>query len=146
MDTTKFAKVSWMLAEQFARANGHAPRASLILPRLYLSDLATARRSGVLLDLKVTHIVSVMERAPKFTKDKATTERCSILHVPLQDSFSVDVLSHLDETTAFIREALAQEDAVVLVRASFAWWHRCWLTDGDHRCIACRASAAASPS
>ncbi|KZP21074.1 phosphatases II, partial [Athelia psychrophila] len=77
--------------------------ASLILPRLYLSDLFTARDDEEMEKLGITHMVSVMEAMP--TKMPEMIRH----HVPIQDSWDADILQHLDGTTEFIRDALAED-------------------------------------
>ncbi|KZP21058.1 phosphatases II [Athelia psychrophila] len=79
--------------------------ASLILPRLYLSDFFTARDEEEMEKLGITHMVSVMEAMP--TKMPEMIRH----HVPIQDRWTVDILQHLDGTTEFIREALAEDPA-----------------------------------
>ncbi|KII87502.1 hypothetical protein PLICRDRAFT_55458 [Plicaturopsis crispa FD-325 SS-3] len=83
--------------------------ASLIVPRLYLSDLFTARNEEQLATLGITHVVSVLEYKPTFPAS------IHMLHVPIADRSDVDILSHLDKTTRFIVEALADPASKVLV-------------------------------
>ena len=86
--------------------------ASEVVPRLYLTDAFTARDETQLTELGITHVVSVMENAPKFPQ----TRSLRTLHIPLSDSSDQDILAHFPVTTSFIRNALAESpDSRVLV-------------------------------
>jgi atypical dual specificity phosphatase len=90
--------------------------ASEVLPRLYLTDLFTARDETQLAGLGITHVVSVMEHPPKFPQ----THSLRTLHIPLSDSSDQDILAHLPVTTSFIGNALAESpDSRVLVSVSW---------------------------
>ena len=89
--------------------------ASPILPRLYLSGLKTAINVGELDRLKVTHIVTVMERPVTYFSESQSIKRRTLLHISIADAGSEDLLQHLDCTTSFIQNALNSEDSVVLV-------------------------------
>jgi atypical dual specificity phosphatase len=78
--------------------------ASKIVPRLYLTDLATARDVIRQANLGITHVISVIEEAPTFP----STSPLRKLHVPLSDCGDEDILTHLSTTTSFIRDALAE--------------------------------------
>lgn len=94
--------------------------ASEVLPRLYLTDLFTARDESLLSELGITHVVSVLERPPKFPE----AHPLRTLHIPLSDSSDQDILAHLPVTTSFIRNALAESpDSRVLV-SSVSWYPR----------------------
>ncbi|EED83158.1 predicted protein [Postia placenta Mad-698-R] len=80
--------------------------ASLIVPRLYLSNLLTAEDEQQLTALGITHVVSVIEHPPNLPK---SLPHLKTLHIPITDSMGSDLLRHLDETTAFIRAALAED-------------------------------------
>lgn len=91
---------------------GRGVSASEVVPRLYLTDLFTARDESQLSELGITHVVSVLERPPKFPE----THSLQTLHIPLSDSSDQDILAHLPVTTSFIRNALAESpDSRVLV-------------------------------
>lgn len=91
---------------------GHGRTASEVLPRLYLTDLFTARDEAQLTGLGITHVVSVMENAPMLPQ--AISLRT--LHIPLSDSSDQNILGYLPESTSFIRDALAESpDSRVLV-------------------------------
>ena len=79
--------------------------ASEVLPRLYLTDLFTARDEAQLTSLGITHVVSVLERPPTLPQ----TQSLRTLHIPLSDSTDQDVLTHLPVATSFIRNALAED-------------------------------------
>jgi atypical dual specificity phosphatase len=88
------------------------PSASEVLPRLYLTDLFTARDEAQLTSLGITHVVSVIEHAPTLPQ----TQSLRTLHIPLSDSSDQDILAHLPVATSFIRNALAESpDSRVLV-------------------------------
>ncbi|KAI0251779.1 protein-tyrosine phosphatase-like protein [Lactifluus subvellereus] len=78
--------------------------ASRVAPRLYLTCLATARDVVQLANLGITHVVSVIEKAPTFP----STFPLRTLHVSLSDCDDKDILTHLPTTTSFIRDALAE--------------------------------------
>ncbi|KAI9510523.1 protein-tyrosine phosphatase-like protein [Russula earlei] len=89
---------------------GHA--ASEVVPRLFLTDLFTARDETHLTSLGITHVLSVIERPPLLP------QTCSLqtLHIPLTDSSDEDILAHFPATTTFIRNALAESpDSRVMV-------------------------------
>jgi atypical dual specificity phosphatase len=79
--------------------------ASLILPRLYLSDYFTARDDSELARLGITHVISVIEHHPTIPDSIVDRHK---LHVCIADRPDVDILLHLEETTEFIRLALAE--------------------------------------
>ncbi|KAI0738585.1 protein-tyrosine phosphatase-like protein [Daedaleopsis nitida] len=88
---------------------------SEILPRLWLSSLYTAVDDEQLIELGVTHIVSVIEQRPRYPNN---LPKLKTLHVPLQDVEGADILQHLDTTTAFIKSALEDKRSVVLVHCA----------------------------
>jgi atypical dual specificity phosphatase len=93
---------------------GHS--ASEVLPRLYLTDLFTARDEAQLTYLGITHVVSVIEHAPILPE----THSLRTLHIPLSDSSDQDILAHLPVAISFIHNALAEgPDSRVLV--SIRW-------------------------
>ncbi len=86
--------------------------ASEVLPRVYLTGLSTARDETNLAGLGITHVISVIERAPLFPP----TRSLRTLHIPLSDSADANILPHLPTTTSFIRDALAESpDSRVMV-------------------------------
>jgi atypical dual specificity phosphatase len=90
--------------------------ASEVLPRLYLTDLFTARDEAQLTSLGITHVVSVIELAPTLPQ----TQSLRTLHIPLSDNADQDILTHLPAATSFIRNALAEDpNSRVLVSS---WW------------------------
>ena len=90
--------------------------ASEVLPRLYLTDLFTARDETQLTSLGITHVVSVIERMPALPQ----TQSLRTLHIPLSDNADQDILTHLPVATSFIRNALAEDpNSRVLVSS---WW------------------------
>jgi len=79
--------------------------ASLIIPRLYLANLFTAQDEKQLSALGITHVLSVLEDPPVLPR---SMPHLKTLHIPVADSPNADLLRHLDETTAFIKSALAE--------------------------------------
>jgi len=95
-------------------ANGQpffARQASEIVPRLYISDVFTARKLESLRELSITHIVTVMDHIVLFPIELEV----KTLHVRVDDLPSSDLLSKLHKTTDFITDALKDENARVLV-------------------------------
>ena len=87
-------------------------KASEVLPRVYLTDLFTARNETQLSTLGITHVISVIEDAPVFPQ----THLLRTLHIPLSDSADENILAYLPATTSFIRDALAESpDSRVIV-------------------------------
>ena len=87
--------------------------ASKVVPRLYLTCLATAIDATQLAQLGITHVVSAIEDAPTFP----SFHPLRTLHISISDYASEDILSHLPATTSFIRGALAESPTNrVLVR------------------------------
>ena len=82
--------------------------ASQITPRIYLSDYWSARDTAKLKSLGITHIISVLDFIPDLPEIIPKDQR---LHVVLADDPQAKILDHLDATTAFILEALAENDS-----------------------------------
>jgi len=78
-------------------------QASQILPNLYLSDAMTARWGDTLNKLGVTHIISVLEEPLTYPR---TTQDIKILHIPVSDDPTSDLLSYFEGATEFISDAL----------------------------------------
>ena len=91
-----------------------APAPSLILPGLYLGDYKDAGDLALLEELKITHVVSVVENQP-WPLHKVKVRK---LHVSIHDEPGQDILRHLDQTTRYIWQALRRPESVVLVSAS----------------------------
>ena len=89
------------------RGSGWGRLASRITPRLYLSDYYTATNPEKLTTHGITHIISVVERPPTLP-DMIRLERR--LNIPLADSSEANILQHLDHTTAWIINALAEDE------------------------------------
>jgi hypothetical protein len=130
--------------------------ASLILPRLYLSDFFTAQNETVLSSLGITHVISALECTPTLPDSIPKTHR---LHLCIADSFKVDILPHFEATTEFIRRALdeSQNNKVLVGHAPILchlYVHTIMLLERalkDCSCNICRyivsrESAAAHPS
>ncbi|PVG04501.1 phosphatases II [Serendipita vermifera] len=78
-------------------------QASQILPNLYLTDAMTARWGDTLDRLGVTHVVCVLEEPVTYPRTK---QDIKILHVPVSDEPTSDLLSYFENATEFISEAL----------------------------------------
>jgi hypothetical protein len=77
---------------------------SEITPRVFVADWFVAQNS-----LDVTHVVSVCEIPP------IVSSKIAHMHVCIIDLPIADISDHFEKTTKFIRDALAQEGAEVLV-------------------------------
>lgn len=108
-----FAAPSWQTAilAQNARkgplGSGKARMASLIVPRVYLSDYFTAIDERQLSHLSITHVVSILDRVPAIPNSIPEAHR---LHISIADHADADILSYLDQTTEFITAALAENE------------------------------------
>ena len=105
--------------------------ASRITPRLFLSDLYTARTAGNLERLGITHVVSALEvDVRRHFRDSVT-----VMHVPIRDAVDVDIARWFVEVVQFIQDALdADEKNKVLV--SGILFAGCCLDATIPRCIA----------
>lgn len=87
------------------------PSASEIMPRLYVSDLAFAENPAALASLGITHVLSAMRgfvaQPPHLPIHRA--------QFPLDDLPFSELAAHLPHTTAFLRGALTDPNARVLV-------------------------------
>lgn len=82
-----------------------------IIPGLWLSGALPARSQETLSALKITHILSVIDRPVTIPPGTTMIHQ----HIPILDLPSEDLLSRFDTTTAFIKDALSQEGNRVLV-------------------------------
>jgi atypical dual specificity phosphatase len=99
----------------------HGRVVSTITPRLYLSDLYTARAAGNLKRLGITHIVSAIEVDVR----KDFGDKVTVMHVPIRDDASADIAQWFDKVVKFIQDALnADESHKVLVSGHMLAW-RC---------------------
>jgi atypical dual specificity phosphatase len=103
--------------------------ASQILPNLFLSDALTVRRGGTLDRLKITHIISVVEKPIKFPK---TAQPLKLLHIPASDGFDTDLLSFMDQTTEFIKEAIGTNEREQEQLRGTSLGSATETTDGEH--------------
>ncbi|KAG9308411.1 phosphotyrosine protein [Chiua virens] len=85
------------------------PSASEILPRLYVSDLAFAENSAALASIGITHVLSAMRG---YVALHPSLHRAQY---PLDDLPFSELAAHLPHTTAFLRAALSDPNARVLV-------------------------------
>ncbi|TFK46693.1 phosphotyrosine protein [Heliocybe sulcata] len=83
-----------------------------IIPRLYLSDLSCAENPALLSALGITHVLSAMRGSvviPPSVKSK---------QIPLEDHPFAELAAHLPSATSFVREALRDGNAKVLVHCA----------------------------
>jgi len=92
----------------FSQKTSFPRTASRITSRLYLSDYWTARDEEKLKTLGITHVISVIEREPALPAIIPLQNR---LHLRLIDQPTVNILEHLDTTTAFIVSALEENES-----------------------------------
>lgn len=84
---------------------GLKPVASLIVPRLYLSDVLTAQDEKELIRLGITHVISVMKTEVDLPSCIPQSNR---MQVPVDDCGTEPISMHFDGTTEFIRAALKE--------------------------------------
>src|SRR5260370_35007454 len=82
------------------RRNKHM--ASEVVPRLYLTDIFTARDEAQLSSLGITHVVSVIESAQAFPEPQSLRT----LHIPLSDTTNHDVLPYLPAANSLLQRAI----------------------------------------
>lgn len=90
------------------------PSASEIIPRLYVSDLATAENPTALATLGITHVLSAMRGYVALPALIPPTPRHRAQY-PLEDLPFSELAAFLPHTTAFLHAALRDPDARVLV-------------------------------
>lgn len=96
--------------------SGQARTASLIVPRVYLSDYSTAHDEKKVTALNITHVLSLLDTDP-IIPDCIPADRR--LHITVADRSDVDISQYLTQTTEFITAALVEsEENNVLVRAA----------------------------
>lgn len=88
------------------------PNASEIMPRLYISDLAFAENPSALASLGITHVLSAMRGYVALPQLLGPIHR---VQYPLDDLPFSELAAHLPHTTAFLRAALMDPNARVLV-------------------------------
>jgi predicted protein tyrosine phosphatase len=88
------------------------PSAAEIAPRVFVGDLYAAESAPLLAQLGVTHVLSAMRGAPALP---AAIAPGAHLSVPLDDNPFAELAAHLPAATAFIRAALVDPRARVLV-------------------------------
>ncbi|KAJ7355659.1 protein-tyrosine phosphatase-like protein [Mycena albidolilacea] len=86
---------------------GKARTASLIVPRVYLSDYFTARDATQLAKLNITHVITVLDRDATIPESIPDDHR---LRISVADRSDVDIQKYLTETTEFITAALAENE------------------------------------
>ena len=79
---------------------------SLAYPRncsLQISSRGSIAWGRTLDRLKITHIISILEEPATSSK---TARPLKLLHIPASDDVSTDLLSFMDQTIEFIKEAI----------------------------------------
>ena len=101
--------------------DSHGRVVSTITPRLYLSDLYSARAAaGNLERLGITHIVSAIEADVR----RDFGDNVTVMHVPVRDEMNADITQWFDKVVKFIKDALdADEQHKVLVSGHMLAWH-----------------------
>lgn len=112
--STPMTAATWLAVSPVSRETPYAlrpPSASEILPRLFVSDLAFAENSASLASLGVTHVLSAM------CGHVAVPRNIHLQHVQcnLEDLPFAELVDKLPGTTKFIRDALRDPNARVLV-------------------------------
>lgn len=121
----------------------HGRAVTAITPRLYLSDLYTARATGNLERLGVTHIVSAIE--PDVRKDFG--DKMTVMHVPIRDDVNTDIAQWFNKVVKFIQDALdADEKHKVLVSGHTLVQRRALIRRCVSRSTACKAYPDLLPS
>lgn len=87
-----------------------------IIPRLYVSDHATAESLQVYLSLGITHVLSSMNGSVHIPSHPQL--RISHLQIPVADLPFAELACHLPRTSQFIHSALADPNARVLVHCA----------------------------
>lgn len=105
----------------------HGRVVTTITPRLYLSDLYTARAAaGNLERLGVTHIVSAVEVDVR----RDFGDNVTVMHVPIHDDVNTDITQWFDNVVKFIQDALdADEKNKVLVSGHVSFGALCRFED-----------------
>lgn len=116
--------------------------ANLILPRLYLSDLTTAKDVSIIESLGVTHMISVIDIVPTFPQSMANIQK---LFVQSMDIMEDDLLQYMPMTTAFIKAALEENDLNVVLASRFHPTKHLPLTNTINRFIVSKAYRAVQP-
>jgi protein-tyrosine phosphatase len=86
-----------------------------IVPRLFISDLATAESSTIVCRLGITHVLSVLSGSVNLPP---TPTPLSWLQLPLTDNPFAELAEHLPRAIAFISDALQDPRACVLVHCA----------------------------
>jgi len=87
--------------------SGQARTASLIVPRVYLSDYSTAHDEKKVTALNITHVLSLLDTDP-IIPDCIPADRR--LHITVADRSDVDISQYLTQTTEFITAALVESE------------------------------------
>ncbi|KZW03996.1 phosphatases II [Exidia glandulosa HHB12029] len=77
-------------------------QANEIADRVYVSDVYTATSERALKDLGITHVISLVEANTRLPVDVGAH-----LQIYIADNSKCDILEHFEDTTDFIRDALA---------------------------------------
>jgi len=91
---------------------------SEIIPRLFISDLSFAENATCLSSCGITHIVSAISGSVLIPPESALQPQPRHLQIKVEDFPFAELAAHLPVTTAWIREALRNPDARVLVHCA----------------------------
>jgi atypical dual specificity phosphatase len=100
-----FPQQRWQLARSLTQVQSGEP-VHLIVDRLYLGSWEAATDKEKLVELGITHVISVFEQSPNIPE---VVLRDNLLHIRISDTAVTDILCHLDKTTDFIRSALGSD-------------------------------------
>ncbi|KAJ3560233.1 hypothetical protein NP233_g10974 [Leucocoprinus birnbaumii] len=107
-----FPQQKWQVVRASTMKTVSTDDVNLITDRLYLGNWVAAGDAKMLTKLGITHVVSMLEIEPGIPDVIKETNK---LHVRVNDSADTNILRHLEETTNFIKAALANENNRVLV-------------------------------
>ncbi|KAF9563932.1 phosphatases II [Agrocybe pediades] len=88
------------------RKQGSGRAATRVIPRLYISDYWTSTNAEKMNELGITHIISLLDFKPLKVLESIPLDRR--LQITIRDAPDSNILQHLDNTTAFIKQALEE--------------------------------------
>jgi len=90
--------------------NFFSPQATKIIPGVFIADFATASNPSTLKRLKVTHVISLMPREI----EPPANDGLERLWITIADTPAANILEKFEQTTQFIKDALAQNGRVLV--------------------------------
>ncbi|KAF9453585.1 phosphatases II [Macrolepiota fuliginosa MF-IS2] len=97
-----FPQQKWQLARTLTQHRA-SDDVNLIVDRLYLGNWAAAGDNSKLVELGITHVVSVIEFSPDIPDIIVGDNK---LHIQINDTSGENISRHLEQTTDFIKSAL----------------------------------------